>query len=449
MRSSSRPDRLLSLALPALALVAEAAWVTVAYVAVQTVIAGAPPVLGTFELTLAAAVGAVAVRRGLVRPDDQPIGFLALLLAVGAVGWLWDADARQLVGEGDPIAALAVHAGGWVAVVAAMRGVGHAFDVDDRAVTRLVLVGVPALSIPWALGHLASGTHRPVFVEEAFVASLTFVAAGFMTAGLARLQEIGRETGIDWRRDRSWLGTVLGVLVAVLALGIPSAMLLGLPGDAVARGILGPLVGLVGWAFVAVLTVAAAVAALVATALSTVGIQLPPPMTPEEIARLPAVRVYSPDEIREPLTWMVVAWIALVVVIVVLLRVWVRRRAPGRRRSDREERSFRIPPRGERPRAEPAAPARRPTRSREPSDAVAAYVAVLDELAQRDPARARQDHETPRAHARRVTAGTDLAALQADYSLARYGGRSLTASEDRRAVRRWRRVRDALRRGLH
>ena len=450
MRSSSPPERLLSLVVPTLALVAEGAWITVAYVAVQTAIAGATPVLGTLEVGLAAAAGAVVVRRGAVRPDDRPIGFLAFLLVVGAIGWLWDAEARGLVADGDPFRALGVHPGGWLTVIAAMRGVGYAFDVDDRAVTRLVLVGVPALSVPWAFGHVASGDLRPAFVEEAFVASLTFVAAGFMAAGLARLHEIGRETGIDWRRDRSWLGTVLGVLVAVLLLGIPAAALLGLPGDAVARGILGPLVGLVGWAVIAGLTLAATVAALLAAALGSVGIRLPPPMTPEEIAALPAIRGYSPEEVREPLTWLVAAWVTLGVVFVVLLRVWVRRRRPSRRAADREERSFRIPPRASMPgRVARAVAAPRHAFGREPKDAVGAYLAVLDDLERRDPGRARAAHETPRAHARRIAAGADLVALQADYALARYGGRTLTPAEHRRAIGRWRRIRDALRGRLH
>ena len=125
-------------------------------------------------------------------------------------------------------------------LVAAMRGVGRGHEIDDRALTRLVLLGVPSLALPWILGQLGAGELRPVFVEDAFVASLTFVAAGFMAAGLARLQEIGRETGVDWRTNRSWLGTVLGVLAIVLAIGVPGAYLLGLPVDTVTRGLIGP-----------------------------------------------------------------------------------------------------------------------------------------------------------------------------------------------------------------
>ena len=448
MPSSSRPDRLLSLLLPTLALVAEAAWLTVAYVAIETTVDGRLPLLGTFELTVAAGLAAVGVRRGWLRPDDDPARFLGFLAALGLVGWLWDASVREALLSGDMLAAISGHPGGWLTVVAAMRGIAHGVEVDDRAVTRLVLVGVPALAIPWTLGQLGPAELRPAFVEEAFVASLTFVAAGFTAAGLARLQEIGRETGIDWRHDRSWLGTVLGVLVAVLALGVPASMLLGLPGDAVARGLLGPLVGLLGYAFVGVLTAIALIAALLADALSSLGIQLPPPMTPEEIAQLPWVREYSPEELRGPLTWLTAVWVALAAVIVVLVRVWVRRRARPRRAVTTEERSFRLPPRDRRPAPPVAARPTLPRRRGDPRDAVGAYLAALDDIAEHDPANARAEHETPRAHAARTGAGADLVALQADYALARYGGRALSAGENRRGIARWLRIRERVRR-LH
>jgi hypothetical protein len=80
-------------------------------------------------------------------------------------------------------------------------------------------------------------------------------------------------------------------------------------------------------------------------------------------------------------------------------------------------------------------------------DAVSAYLASLDELAAHRPDAARGEHETPRAHARRVSAGTELDILQADYALARYGGRILTDAEHRRAIGRWQRLRRRLRSG--
>jgi hypothetical protein len=125
----------------------------------------------------------------------------------------------------------------------------------------------------------------------------------------------------------------------------------------------------------------------------------------------------------------------------------MRRRRGGVVRVGDEERSFRLPGRSWRQ--------RRPQRPRpsgilpiRATDAVTAYLASLEELAAHDAADGRAEHETPRAHATRVAGGSELGALQADYALARYGGRSLSDAEHRRAIGRWQRLRDRLRR-LH
>ena len=444
MRSSLPVDRLIGWLLPLLAIAAEGALLAVVYVAIETTVDHRAPLLGTLELAAAAGAAALAARVGWVDPDDDVLPFLALLFGLGAIGWLWDDSVRALVLSGDPLAAVPLHPGGWLMVVAGMRGIGRGIEVDDRAVTRLVLIGVPALALPWVIGQLAAGDLRGVFTDQAFVASLTFVTAGFIAAGLARLREIGRETGVDWRHDRSWLGTVFGVLVVVLALGIPASILLGLPGDAVARGILGPILSLLGYLLVAAATVAALIAAVLAQVLKSFGVQLPPPMTPEEIARLQEVPTLTFEQLQNVLTGLAILWIILVVVLFVLVRVWLRRRVRRPARGGSDERSFQIPQRSSRRRPE-AAPAPATARSSRPHDAVTAYLASLDDLAVSDPDRARAEHETPRAHARRVMAGPELAALQADYALARYGARSLSQAEHRRALGRWQRFRQLLR----
>lgn len=445
MRSFSLPDRVLGWLLPVLAIVAEGALLAVVYVAVETVIDGREPILGTFELAAAAGVVAYATRRHWLDPDERPAPFLAALAALGLVGWLWSEEARSLLLAGNPTDAIAHHPGGWLLLVAGMRGVGRAFEIDDRAVTRLVLVGVPALAIPWTAGQVWSGPLRPVFTEHAFVASLTFVTAGFIAAGLARLQEIGRETGIDWRHDRSWMATVLAVLGLVLVIGIPASILLELPGNAVARGILDPVLTVVGYVVVAFAAVAALIALAIARVLRSFGFELPAPMTPEELARLPEYEVYTFEQIRGGLTALAVLFIALAVVAVVLARVWLRRRTSPMSRGVTEERSIRLPPRGTRM-AAPRAPRARSVAPLVARDAVTAYLAALQALATAEPDAARRAHETPRGHARRVRAGPELTALQADYSLARYGGRALTDAEHRRALNRWARFRRALRR---
>jgi hypothetical protein len=444
MRSSWPADRIVGWILPILAILAEGAWLAVVYVAVETTVDGRQPLLGTFELAAAAGLAAIAVRRGLLRPDDNPLTFFVALVAFGAVGWLWDDRVRSLVFAGDLAGAVGFHPGGWLLLVAAMRGVGRGVEIDDRALTRLVLVGVPLLAIPWILGQLGSGELQPVFVEHAFVASLTFVSAGFMAAGLARLQEIGRETGVDWRTNRSWLGTVLGVLAIVLAVGVPAAALLGLPVGTVARGLVGPFFSLLGYLLLAVAFVAAILSAALYEVLSRIGIVLPAPLSPEELARLPDVREYTIEQLQGPITTVAILWIAVILLAVIVLRTWVKRRARGRPRGGTEERSFNIPQGSFRPRLPRIGGLARQGRRGAPTDAVGAYLATLDDLAARDPSRARRDAESPRAHAARVGL-VDLGALQADYALARYGERHLTDAEHRRGLARWRRIRHRLR----
>ncbi|MDQ4034545.1 MAG: hypothetical protein M3153_01320 [Chloroflexota bacterium] len=449
MRSFWPADRMVGWLLPVLAILAEGAWLTVVYVAVETTIDGRPPLLGTFELAAVAGVAAILVRRGWLHPDDHPLTFFGVLVAVGAVGWLWDDRVRALVLAGDPAGAVGVHPGGWLLIAAAMRGVGRGLEIDDRALTRLVLLGVPGLAVPWVLGQLANGELRAIFVEHAFVASLSFISTGFMAAGLARLQEIGRETGVDWRTDRSWLGTVLGVLAIVLAIGLPAAYLLRLPVDAVTRGLLAPIFSLIGYLLLGVAFVAAILSAALYEALSRLGVALPAPLTPQELDRLPEMREYTLEQLQGPITTVAILWVVVLLLIVIAVRTWVRRRAHGRPRGGIEERSFSIPQGSFRlPMPRMGSLPRRGRRG-PPTDAVGAYLAALEELAAHDPAHARRLPETPRAHAARAGL-VEVSALQADYALVRYGGRHLTDAEHRRALGRWRRLRDRLRRGtLH
>ncbi len=444
MRLSWPADRVIGWLLPILAILAEGAWLTVVYVAVETTIDGRVPILGTFELAAAAGLAALGVRRGLIHPDENPLAFFATLIGFGAVGWLWDDQARSLLLAGDLATAIGHHPGGWLLLVAAMRGVGRGVEIDDRALTRLVLLGVPMLAIPWVLGQLASSELRPVFVEQAFVSSLTFISAGFMAAGLARLQEIGRETGVDWRTSRSWLGTVLGVLAIVLAIGIPAAYVLGLPVETVTRGLIGPAFSLLGYILLALAFVAAILAAALYEALSRIGIVLPGPLTPAELSRLPQMREYTLEQLQGPITTVAILWVAVVLLAVIVVRTWIRRRARGRPRGGTEERTFSIPQGSFRLEMPRLGGLSRRVRRAAPTDAVSAYLATLDDLAAHDPARARREPESPHAHADRVELA-DLGRLQADYSLARYGGHRLTDAEHRRAMGRWRRIRDRLR----
>ena len=235
------------------------------------------------------------------------------------------------------------------------------------------------------------------------------------------------------------------VLVIVLAIGVPAASLLGLPVDAVTRGLIGPVISLLGY----FLLVAAFIAAIFSTALyealSRLGIGLPAPLTPQELDRLPEIREYTIDQLEGPLMTIAIGWALVVLLIVIVVRTWVRRRVRARPRDGREERSFSIPSGSFRLEIPKIGGVIRRRRRGTPSDAVSAYLAALDDVAAHDPERARREPESPHAHAARAGI-PELGSLQADYALARYGGRHLTDAENRRGVGRWRRLRARLRR---
>jgi hypothetical protein len=446
--------RLAELAIPGLALLADGAWLAVAYVAVQTAVAGAPPLLSTLELAAVAGLAAWLSATGRLRPDDRPLAFFGWCVGLGIIGWLWSADARAALLAGDWVTALGEHPGGWLALAAFMRGVGRA-DPDDRALTRFVLLGVPALALPWLLGQLAPAALRGAFVDAAFVSSLTFMAAGFSAAGLARLAAIGRETGIDWRRDRAWLVLLAGVLVVIVGVGVPSAALLGLPLDAVFRGVLGPLLTLIGYALLVIVVPIALASYALASVLRAVGLELPPPVPPSPDDLRLAFDTYTFEELQGGLLGVAVFLALTLLLAVIVLRVWVgRRRAAGQARP-LEERAIvlpqtlvRLPHRRDAP---------RPRRALAATDAETAYLAALDLLAAW-PDLARRAAETPLAHARRLLngvvapdaraapAGADgaLGRLAIAFALSRYGGRRLPEREHRRALARLGRLRSRL-----
>ena len=136
--------------------------------------------------------------------------------------------------------------------------------------------------------------------------------------------------------------------------------------------------------------------------------------------------------------------VLVVVGILVLARLWMREALRPGVSDVLEERV--IDP-GDR---EPVTRARTMDRRRrriEPTDAVSAYLALIDDLDPRPTVR-RSVGETPSEHARRLrtagTGATSLDLLAADYALARFGGRRLSPREEGRGVARWRRLRSVL-----
>jgi hypothetical protein len=212
----------------------------------------------------------------------------------------------------------------------------------------------------------------------------------------------------------------------------------------VVRRLIGSGLSILGYIFLALAFVAAILSTALYEALSRLGLVLPAPMSPGELARLPEVREYTIEQLSGPLLTVGILWAAIALLAIIVVRTWIRRRAGGRPRDAAEERSFSIPQRSFRL-AMPQVRLGRRRRSGPPTDAVAAYLAALDDLAALAPDQARHQAESPRAHAARVEIG-EIGGLQADYVLARYGHRRLTDAEHRRALDRWRRLRQRLRR---
>jgi Domain of unknown function (DUF4129) len=436
--------------LPATQLVAEGSWLAVWYAALQAAV-GEPIWIGPLELATIAWAGMAWGRRNRWRsPAAEALGLPLLALAFGAVGWVIDPHVRQQLVRGELLAALSLHVTGWIGALAFWRGEVHrSADDDDAIQDRVLRWGVPALAIPWAIGHLASsGAMEDEFTAAAFIATIFFVSAAFVAMGLARLEAVRASTGSDWRANRSWVAVLLGTAVAVTLLAIPAASLLGIPAGVLLVALLGPLQALL----LVLLLLATPVILLGAAVADLIGPLIPEGFSLGEI-RLPDLTV----DLREVTTqapviifYVVVAVIFVLELIVVALILWIRWQERKRMRmavvDEFEERSIVIPSS-----AEPVPPAARPRRRRAArwgSDPASAYLQALEAL-KRDGRWPRHASETPAGHAHRVASeGLELPALRrlaVAYQLVRYGGRTLSSAEATRASPRLRALRERLR----
>ncbi len=434
MRWSSALD-----ALPiALDAVVEGAWLAIAYLVLQVLGAHGSILLGPVQFAALAAVGLLLGQGALPRGNGGVVALVAVVAAVA--GWLLAPEVRDALLAGDVNRALGFHAGGWLAGVAVVRGAIHGESYeDDEVASRLLAWGLPALAVPWLLAQVATPAARAAFAEPAFVATLTFVVTALLSLAVARLDALGAGSGVDWRRNRSWL-LVLGLIVAgTVLVGLPLAVALGVPLAAAVRGALGPL-----WIVFAVAVALLAIPAglLAAGLVALFRAILHPSQTPSQQA--PAGAAIQAPQLA-PGSGLVFT-IAVVVAILGLLALVAWRLWPGRgpqHRIEDEERGIVIP-QGSLHVGLPMPRWHRPSRVPAPSDAVTAYVATVDDLAGH-PGLARAVDETPAGHARRLRLDgrgmVPLDLLAADYQLARYACRGLTRAEDRRGVARWWRVR--------
>ena len=429
----------------ALVVVAEAAWISVVGGLLQE-FSLREPLLGIPGLVAFVVAGILSARFLGPRLGRRwiVVGF-GLVIVSGALGWLSSEAARTALAD-EPGPALAAHPGGWLAGLAVLRGFAHArLPLAEDTIGNLLAMGVPGLAIAATLGGVISEPHRTRFLADSLGAAIVYIGATVLALAFARLDAVGRDSGFDWRRNPPWLlltiamvaiaivlaiplasvaGTVISVLVSValgplLVLGLASGF------DRTARRILGFFAGVV-----VVLIVLVRLFGSTAETPDPATLAPPDPPPPSTAEHLVTIGIGG------------LLLLGLIVAIVVAIALWMRR-SPAPDGAVGETRT--IDPSGEG--LAPPRRRRRFGRRPDPTTAVEAYVALVDDL-DRHPAVRREPAETPAAHAARIRSlGEDalsLDLLAADYALARYGGIHLAAREDRRAVARWRLLRKRL-----
>ena len=428
-----------------LAIIAEAAWITIVSALVQEY-ALREPTLGIVAFVVFVAAGVVAARLLSVRLGPRwPLAALGIMAVAGTMGWLAPAEARTALTEVGLGHALAVNPGGWLAALAVLRGFAHArLPLGEQTLARLLSAGVPGLALAAFAGGMVTEPWRSRFLADALVAAIAFATCATLSLAMARLTAVGAGSGFDWRRNPAWIGLLIVLVAATAALAIPASYVAG-PVISMLIGIaIGPFIVIgfiIGFDRRAIRILGAFVGAAIVlvTVLTLIaGAAQPSPATPGGAVGKAA----PPDEPGQAVAiGAALIIVAAIIATLILARLWMRRVAAVQD-DVAETRTI--------DRTEVRPPGRRRGRRKRPApvDAVGAYLALDEELATQ-PDLARQPSETPSEHARRVRASgrreLALDLLAADYALARFGGISLSPGEDRRAVGRWRALRIRLR----
>ncbi|MEW6225340.1 MAG: DUF4129 domain-containing protein [Chloroflexota bacterium] len=452
-RAPSRAVTRATVLLPTLlALVAEAAW-TAVVAGLLAAFAFRDPAVGIGATLLAALAGLVAAR--VIGPrlgDRWPWTAVLLALASGLLGWLAAAEVRSVVaargidGAGE---ALLANPGGWMTGAAFVRGIAQSrIPADPHAIGTALGIGVPGLALMAVLGGMVADPARSRFLADAQAGVLVFLVAGILALALSRQTLLGSGSGLDWRRNPAWLA-LLAMLLAGVAVAAVSASLVVGPVIVTVLGVAVPSLLLVGLVVgfdrrsLRILVASMAVALLVAAVLRAMGAR------PSPEAQIPGIGVTTPGDPNAvaPLAIgvLVIVLLAATIAILVLARLWMRR--PRAAEDDLLE--TRWIDHGEVSEQPRTGRRRRGIRFGRPApaDAVAAYRALIEELASRPRVR-REPGETPAEHAGRLrrsgVGALSLDLLAADYGLVRYGGVTLTGAEDRRAIGRAARLRRRL-----
>ena len=440
MRSNASPERVAALLAASLL---EAAWITLVYVLVQSLTGPTEAPLSMLAFVGAALAGVAFTRLSTRRRGMYRTPLAAIAIALALIGWLLPLGEAAGVVVSEPGFVFGMHPGGILLGLAFVRGTAHATRLDDERIAEFALgPGLAAVAGLWVLLTTSGGTAEAWVVGAASSATVTFITAGLLSVGLARLADL-RGAGVRGADRRIWDGVLVAVVVGLLAIALPLAVILGVPLGGALRGAVQVVTAVllvvaipfiwVGAALGWVLYLAIDFLRRIAGGSSTdTGGVIGGPLVDWQ-------GMLDPEG-QNGLALGVIPLVVAIVIAFFLIRALVKR--PRRSVVDGkvvEVRELERPTgmRFPRPRLQV------PRRHGAPRSASEAYVASLDVLA-KWPEFARLSSETPAEHARRLRAGAigaPLRQLAADYSLAEFGHRTLTPSEHRRAIERWRRIR--------
>ena len=442
-------SRILHVAPDVLAVVAEGAWITAVYAAVEAA-AHAPMTLGPATLAVAAGIGLVVARRFAPGLGDRwPRTALALVILAGVVGWLVEPSVLAALARLDVEAALRAHPGGFLAGLAFFRGFAYAAPVGSEVVLeRLLQLGLPGLAIPVLLTGALPEPWRSIGLGEQLVASVVFLVAATVGVALGRVAAIARSAGFDWHGNRAWLALVALLAIGVVAAAVPASLAIGPALRLVLAALVAPMLFLGAVAGIAQVRLRQVLGLLlILGALAIIGL-----LATGRVIQSGAEEgtgqggLTSGDSTIVNVAGGGLIVLLIVIGILVLARLWMRDVVHGPSGDVAEERTI---DRGMEPgdTVRPSGRRGRPRTWPAPVDAAGAYMALLRDLETRPSVR-RAAGESPAEHARRLRAeglgepGLDL--LAADYELARFAGRRLTSAEERRGVARWGRLRRTL-----
>ena len=214
----------------------EAAWVTLVYVLVQSLTGPAEAPLSMLAFAGAALAGIAFTHLAARGRRFYRAPLAAIAIAVALIGWLLPLGEAATGVVSEPGSVFGMHPGGILLGLAFLRGTAHATRLDDERIAEFALgPGLAAIAGLWVFLTVSGGTAEAWVVGAASSATVTFITAGLLSVGLARLADL-RGSGVRGADRRIWDGVLLAVVIGLLAISLPLAVILGVPLGGALRG---------------------------------------------------------------------------------------------------------------------------------------------------------------------------------------------------------------------